>query len=141
MANLKTSTHTLYRWIKKKPLIRLIENSYIKYGKTWLFKAFISFIKKIYQNTESIISNNGFLSDLFSLSRRVRQGCPLSLFLYIVNGEVINLNSKSNKKIGISHTKAKRTIKTVPICRRYQLFCSNRGINNANTKLSNWRYN
>ena len=99
MANLKTSTQTLYRWIKKKPLIRLIENSYIKYGKTWLFKAFISFIKKIYQNRESIISNNGFLSDPFSLSRGVRQGCPLSLFLYIMNGEVINLNSKSNKKI------------------------------------------
>ena len=60
---------------------------------------FISFIKRIYQNTESIISNNGFLSDPFSLSRGVRQGCPLSLFLYIMNGEVINLNSKSNKKI------------------------------------------
>ena len=60
---------------------------------------FISFIKRIYQNTESIISNNGFLSDPFSLSRGVRQGCPLSLFLYIMNGRVINLNSKSNKKI------------------------------------------
>ena len=60
---------------------------------------FISFIKRIYQNTESIISNNGFLSDPFSLSRGVRQGCPLSLFSYIMNGEVINLNSKSNKKI------------------------------------------
>ena len=32
---------------------------------------FIKFIKKLYQNTVSIISNNGFLSTLFSLSRRV----------------------------------------------------------------------
>ena len=60
---------------------------------------FIKFIKKLYQNTLSIISNNGFLSTPFSLSRRVRQGCPLSLLLYIINGEVINLNIKNNDKI------------------------------------------
>ena len=47
-------------------------------------KISISFIKKIYQSTESIISNNGFLSNPFPLSRGVRQGCPLSLFLYII---------------------------------------------------------
>ena len=62
---------------------------------------FIKFIKKLYQNTLSIISNNGFLSTPFSLSiiRGVRQGCPLSLLLYIINGEVINLNIKNNDKI------------------------------------------
>ena len=46
-----------------------------------------------------MISNNGFLSTPFSLSRGVRQGCPLSLLLYIINGEVINLNIKNNDKI------------------------------------------
>ena len=60
---------------------------------------FIKFIKKLYQNTLSIISNNGFLSTPFSLSRGGRQGCPLSLLLYIINGEVINLNIKNNVKI------------------------------------------
>ena len=60
---------------------------------------FIKFIKKLYQNTLSIIFNNGFLSTPFSLSRGVRQGCPLSLLLYIINGEVINLNIKNNDKI------------------------------------------
>ena len=34
-----------------------------------------------------------------ALSRGVRQGCPLSLLLYVIYGEVINLNIKSNKKI------------------------------------------
>ena len=62
-------------------------------------KTFINFIKKIYQNTESMICNNGFLSSPFPLTRGVRQGCPLSLLLYIINGEVINLNVKSNTKI------------------------------------------
>ena len=36
----------------------------------------INFVKKIYQNTESMISNNGFLSSPFPLTRGVRQGCP-----------------------------------------------------------------
>ena len=69
---------------------------------------FIKFIKKLYQNTLSIISINRFLSTPFSLSRGVRQGCPLSLLLYIINGEVINLNIKNNdNNCGITHTKPK----------------------------------
>ena len=60
---------------------------------------FIKFIKKLYQNMLSIISNNGFLFTPFSLSRGVRQGCPLSFLLYIINGEVVNLNIKNNDKI------------------------------------------
>ena len=59
----------------------------------------INFVKKIYQNTESMISNNGFLSSPFPLTRGVRQGCPLSLLLHIINSEVINLNAKSNPNI------------------------------------------
>ena len=60
---------------------------------------FINYVKKIDQNTESMISNNGFLSCPFSLTRGVRQGCPSSLLLYIINREVISLNAKSNPKI------------------------------------------
>lgn len=55
--------------------------------------------KKIYKNIFSVISNNGFLSDPFSLSSGVQQGCPLSLLLYIINDEVINLNIKMNHKL------------------------------------------
>ena len=62
-------------------------------------KSFINFVKRIYKNTQSVISNNGFLSTPLPLSRGVRQGCPLSLLLYIVNGELINLNIKSNEEI------------------------------------------
>ena len=46
-----------------------------------------------------MICNNGLLSSPFQLTRGVRQGCPLSLLLYKINGEVINLNIKANKKI------------------------------------------
>lgn len=37
---------------------------------------FINFMKELYQNTSSIISNNGYHSDSFTLSRGVGQGCP-----------------------------------------------------------------
>ena len=60
---------------------------------------FISFIKKIYKNTQSVISNNDYLSTPFSLLTGVRQRCPLSPLLYIINSEVINLNIKSNEEI------------------------------------------
>ena len=60
---------------------------------------FIKLFKKLYENTLSIISNNGFLSTPFSLSRGVRQGYPLSLILYIINGKIINLNIKNNDRI------------------------------------------
>ena len=51
------------------------------------------------QKTFSVISSNGFLSDPVALSRGVRQGFPLSLLLYIKNGEAINLNIKTKHQI------------------------------------------
>lgn len=84
------------------------EKAFDKVGREFLFriveklgysKIFINFIKKIYQNIKPIISNNGFLSNPFPLSRGVRQGSPLSLLLYIINAEVINLNIKANKRV------------------------------------------
>ena len=68
-------------------------------GKLGYSNIFITFIKKIYNDTMSVISNNGFLSDPFILSRGARQGCPLSLLLYTINGEVIYLNIKKNHNI------------------------------------------
>ena len=80
-------------------MIKLAEFLYQIMRKLEYSEIFIKFIKKLYQNTLSIISNSGFLSTPSSLSRRVRQGCPLSPLLYIINGEVINLNIKNNEKI------------------------------------------
>ena len=50
---------------------------------------FIQMIKVAYNNIQSRIKINGFLSDLFTLMRGVRQGCPLSMLLYIVAAEVL----------------------------------------------------
>ena len=45
---------------------------------------FINFIKILYKNNTSTIINNGFLSAPVQLQRGLRQGCPLSLRLYVV---------------------------------------------------------
>ena len=47
--------------------------------------------------------NNGFLSTPIQLQRGLRQGCPLSLPLYVIQGEVatININNQNIKGIKI----------------------------------------
>jgi hypothetical protein len=47
-------------------------------------KSFCSWIKTFYNNISSCIINNGHGSDYFKLGRGVRQGDPLSLYLFIL---------------------------------------------------------
>ena len=46
-------------------------------------------IKICYNNIQSKIKINGLLSDPFIITRGVRQGCPLSMLLYIIAAEVL----------------------------------------------------
>lgn len=47
---------------------------------------FIQFIKILYKNNISYIINNRFISSPVQLLKGLRQGCPLSLPLYIIHG-------------------------------------------------------
>ena len=62
---------------------------------------FVQFKKILYSNNLSFIMNNGFLSTPIQLQRGLRQGCPLSLPLYVIQGEVatININNQNIKGI------------------------------------------
>ena len=62
-------------------------------------KNYIEFIEILYKENKSVILNNGFLSETISLFRGLRQGCPLSLPLYVVQGEVTTENINKNDKI------------------------------------------
>ena len=67
-------------------------------------------IKVCYNNAQSKIKINGLLSDPFTLKRGVRQGCPLSMVLYIVAAEVLAnfiIVNKRIKGIQIGHQEIK----------------------------------
>ena len=49
----------------------------------------INWVKALYCKTEGCIINNGWSSKFFEPQRGVRQGCPLSLYLFILAMEVL----------------------------------------------------
>ena len=59
----------------------------------------INWVKTLYSHTESCILNNGWASNFFEIQRGVRQGCPLSPYLFILSAEM--LASAVRKSINI----------------------------------------
>ena len=53
----------------------------------------------MYNNIESTIINNGNTSKFFKLERGVRQGCPLSAFLFIIALETLANKIRQNPQI------------------------------------------
>ena len=69
---------------------------------------FINSVKMLYKNAKNSIINNGWVSNSFSISREIRQGCPISALLYILSAEIMAVNIRNNKNIrGIKVRNAK----------------------------------
>ena len=56
-------------------------------------------VSTFYTGPESAVLNNGFSTNYFQLSRGVRQGCPLSPYLFILGAKILACKIRQNKEI------------------------------------------
>ena len=71
--------------------------------KTFQYFGFGSSILKwlnlFYCRPESCVLNNGWASHFFEIQRGVRQGCPLSPYLFVLSVEMLAMAIRENKSI------------------------------------------
>jgi hypothetical protein len=73
-------------------------------------ETFKKWVKTVYKNSEACFTNNVYASPYFKLERGVRQGCPLSAYLFIMVVELLAnkiRNTKDIKGIKIGHIEIK----------------------------------
>ena len=61
-----------------------------------IFQSLIKWVKVMYSKPRCKIVNNGYISERFKLSRGVKQGCPLSAYLFIIFIEMLAVKIRSN---------------------------------------------
>ena len=62
-------------------------------------ETFISWVKILYTDIESCVTNNGKSSEFFNLERGIRQGCCLSALLFIIVVETLAISIRNNENI------------------------------------------
>ena len=55
-------------------------------------------ISTFYMNVESAVLNNGYTTNWFKPSKGVRQGCPLSPFLFILSAELMSIKLRTTRE-------------------------------------------
>ena len=76
---------------------------------------FISWIKTLYNNSFSYITNNGWRSNLIMLQRGLRQGCPISSLMFTLVAEIMALNIRNSTQINGISVKTSNSIKQLKL--------------------------
>ena len=85
-----------------------LEKAFDKLSHDFIFKtlsyynfghSFIRWVKVLNKHTSCKIINNGYISESVSLERGVKQGCPLSPYLFIAAIEILASKVRSNTRI------------------------------------------
>ena len=56
-------------------------------------------VQILYKDINSCVINNGWSSEFFKLERGVRQGCPLSPYLFVICVEIMAISIRDNPNI------------------------------------------
>ena len=100
-------------------------NFLFKCLKTFNFgDSLLHWIKILYTDIKSCVTNNGYYSECFKLSRSIRQGCPISALLFILVAEILAIAIRTNKNIhGLQfNTKTNYTYKIAQLADDTTLF-------------------
>ena len=60
---------------------------------------YIRWIKLLYSYISSCVTNNGYISNFFTLTRGIRKGCPISALLFILVAEILAVTIRSDTLI------------------------------------------
>lgn len=61
--------------------------------------SFLKWVHLFYTGVQSSVNVNGYLSQFFSVSRGVHQGCPLSPLLHVLVAEILACSIRANPRI------------------------------------------
>ena len=82
----------------------------------------IRWIETLYTNISSYVLNNGLCSPYFEVQRAVRQGDPLSPYLFITAAEILAIAIQTNKDIQGLQIGKEAMVQISSICRRSHCF-------------------
>ena len=85
--------------------------------KKFKFKeCFIKWVNVMYSNITSVISNNGWISEPFNIKRGIRQGCPLSVLLFVIVAEALAVKIRSSTMVEGIQIKIENQTHNIKIC-------------------------
>ena len=59
----------------------------------------IKWVKCFYNEVKCSVTNSGYMAEFFHIKRCLRQGCPLSAYLFIICKELLAATVREKKKI------------------------------------------